>query len=463
MFYFKAEIGMTFVNNKQYINSNNQQFKILITNKEPMKTLFLLPIYLFVLTINSFSQRSNYHKLDSTVVISNDFGNWSTHNKTEYEYDNLGRMIFNNHYFFDHAINDIKPGIKSYYTYDNLNRFSEVVQYNWNTDSLDFILYRKMVYNYGSNQLVSTLVQYEWNSLSSIWSEINKNTYTYDNMNSLVLDKRQWWDLTIPAWKDHQKTEYTYNSNNNLLDKMFFSWYLNNWDSTQKEVYSYTSNNLVDSVIFYGKDFNTGNLKPNLRRGFIYDVQERIIDQTDFMWDITQSIWYIFDRATYQYNNDNDISEKMRYQGDFTIPWRKKVPTYNSQILEADLKLPPNISFHKMKTGTDGQVYWLSDSAWHSNYTETLYYSDVIISTLDLEISNEVKVYPNPTSNFISFKIGNQSKDLSLLIISMNGTVVVNKRITINQMVSLNKLVNGQYVYQLFDGEKHYSGTIMKN
>jgi hypothetical protein len=428
-----------------------------------MKNLLLLPILLIIINFSGISQKALYHKLDSLIETSNDFGPWVTQNKLEYEYDSSGRMMLSNHYSKDPTTNDIVPNYQMQYTYDHLNRFSELFNYDWNNDSSDYILSEKFVYSYGTNQLVDTIVGYNWNPNNSIWFEVSQKTYTYDQSDLLILNLTLGMDIINQVWKNSKKIESVYNSNKKLERKSTLSWDSNSWDSTRKEINTYTSNNLIDTTTFFNKDASTNSLKPYLKRGFLYDTQDRIVDQTDVWWNNAQSFWYIFDRMTYQYNNDNDISEIMRYQGDFTVPWIRRIPTYNSQIPESELKLPPNYSFNKMKTGTDGHMFWLSDSSWHSNYTETLYYSDLYVSIKDLEISNEVTVYPNPASNFITFKTENHTGNLSLLIMSINGAIVVNKQITPGQMVSLNPLTNGQYVYQLFDGKKHYTGTFIKN
>lgn len=428
-----------------------------------MKNLVLIPIFLISIAFSGLSQNTLYHKLDSVVEISNDFGAWGTHNKLQYEYDGSGRMILSTHYNFDPGTNDIVPDYQNQYTYDNLNRFSEIIRYNWNVDSSDFILSHKHVYSYGTNQLVDTLLRYNWYSYSSTWGEITRKFYTYNSSDLLTLELTRGWDFINSVWVNGQKTEYVYNSNNKLTLKLTHHWQSNNWFSGGKETFTYTSNNLVDTATIFTKDASTNSFKPFLKKGFLYDAQDRMVDQTDVMWNSAQSIWYIFDRTTYQYNNDNDISEIMRYQGDFTVPWIRKIPTYNTQISESELKLPPQFSFNKMKTGTDGHTFRISDSTWHSNYTETLYYSDIYVSIADIEISNEVTVYPNPASQFITFKTAHHTGNVSLLIMTINGAVVMNKQITPNEMVALNALSTGQYVYQLFDGKKHYTGTFIKN
>ena len=83
-----------------------------------------------------------------------------------------------------------------------------------------------------------------------------------------------------------------------------------------------------------------------------------------------------------------------------------------------------------------------------------MYLLSLISSFISTEINNlqdELSLYPNPSSSFISFK----SNVSEIQIYDLSGRIVLQKNVFSGEKISTNNLVNALYIYRLFDGEEN--------
>ncbi len=75
----------------------------------------------------------------------------------------------------------------------------------------------------------------------------------------------------------------------------------------------------------------------------------------------------------------------------------------------------------------------------------------------------EVLIYPNPSLDFITFELKNNSKPFSLILRDLTGQQILNQMITNTQKVEIKQLPESIYFYELTNGiNKRYYGKIMK-
>ena len=75
-----------------------------------------------------------------------------------------------------------------------------------------------------------------------------------------------------------------------------------------------------------------------------------------------------------------------------------------------------------------------------------------------------IKVYPNPTSDYITFDLAPSSKELEFKLIDLQGHIVLRQKVTEQEEISTSHLPKGIYAYQLLDekGRILYAGKMVK-
>ncbi|WP_146194127.1 T9SS type A sorting domain-containing protein [Brumimicrobium oceani] len=152
--------------------------------------------------------------------------------------------------------------------------------------------------------------------------------------------------------------------------------------------------------------------------------------------------------------------------------------TYYTEQFE-NLNLAPNDSMWVSLGFMHNNTYYFTDSTIsldicvytsHPNSKTDLnvpndnYCEEIIFGTLDLlenEI-DEVKIYPNPASEFLNIEL--DKENLSYSIINMQGVLIDNGNVNAKQ-IDVSKLSSGMYVLQLSskDGNLNYRKQFLKN
>lgn len=104
-----------------------------------------------------------------------------------------------------------------------------------------------------------------------------------------------------------------------------------------------------------------------------------------------------------------------------------------------------------------GDNLWLGTSGF-STWYRSLADFGFPVATINVENENkEIKIYPNPTTN--NFTIQNASSKSVVNIFNMQGSKVLNKKLTLNiENIIIEQLSNGIYFYQVTDNEGNILG-----
>jgi choice-of-anchor B domain-containing protein len=125
-------------------------------------------------------------------------------------------------------------------------------------------------------------------------------------------------------------------------------------------------------------------------------------------------------------------------------------PSNPVQVCNYDTYSPSSYNSYKGAWGV--YPYLPSGNIIVSDMQTGLYIFDCSIPSTEINnLQDELSLYPNPSSSFISFK----SNISEIQIYDLSGRIVLQKNVFSGEKISTNNLVNALYIYRLFDGEEN--------
>lgn len=111
-----------------------------------------------------------------------------------------------------------------------------------------------------------------------------------------------------------------------------------------------------------------------------------------------------------------------------------------------------------------GDNVWLGTTGFSTWYRSLVDFGFPVATTNVENENKEIKIYPNPTTN--NFTIQNASSNSVVNIFDMQGSKVLNKKLTLNiENISIEQFSNGIYFYQIVDNKGSIlgQGKVIKN
>ncbi len=347
------------------------------------------------------------------------------------------------------------------HNYTNSNRYSST-----NTPPL----YYKSSRTYDGNNLV--LVALDSVNFGSSWS-VYRATNTYNSTNQLASSLRE--NLIGTTWEKSGKTDYTY-AGNNLTLELSQSWntVTSMWENSSKTEYIYVGNNLTETTYFYWLGVVwQGVYKTNTT----YNTNNKPTVEIAQNYDLTTSTWENSNRSTYTYNTANQPTNLLSESWDgtawendyrFSIVWTGSTPssstdeTWNGTTWDKDGRTtytynsnnyPQNDIYESWDPNTSTYSY----DPNNGDYTDRYYYEayNNNVSTKDVAATfGTVKIYPNPTTNFVTVAVTKNTNTANVMLTDLTGKVISTTAIragenTVN--VGLAGLATGVYFVKITD------------
>jgi hypothetical protein len=384
--------------------------------------------------IDSTSQWENYSR---TEFLYDENGN-STHEtyfiwdkdkniyeeqvRIESDYDSSGNKIEYRAYLDFNAPSGISLLFKEEYTFNLHGKVSEYILTNMNWQTLQTKLYSKTQYNYNDSvENVTSELVYKWDIDSTQWKMDQKAEYNYHNNESEKITFN-WIDSTS-QWTNYEKVESINDSLGNKLSEITYEINdSNQWIAAYKKEYTYDTFGNTTKDIYQIWDVNTNIWVGVWKYEYFYDENGWGILDLIYKWDATTGDW-IFDEKNDDavYDENGNLIEYLVYN------WDKNT------------------------------------NKWLVSQKNTAYYSLLNATGIpNIAPHSSVKVYPNPTSDFIIFKTQNSIPAI-VDIYNLQGQLVISKKLSDNNRISVNHLTNGTYIYELTQGSQINKGKIIKN
>jgi len=182
--------------------------------------------------------------------------------------------------------------------------------------------------------------------------------------------------------------------------------------------YTYNSEGmLVKRIESLKNAFGGGFLVPISKWEYNYDSDGRMTQSLD-SWDrLASGHMYLDTKYEFSYNSNGNEIQNVRYR-------------WNEQT---------------------GQ--------WDIRYKTSLYYSDVMDSGLT-DIANQLKTFPNPASEFLTFGFNDDSHPVSLELFNMQGEKVIAQILPPGKRIQVSQLRHGVYLYRVNQNNKIFKGKI---
>jgi uncharacterized protein YkuJ len=387
----------------------------------------------------SKSTSVNKQKLDSIISETWDTtsGQWIIDSKSIYKYDNKGNSILEIAYDLGDSENEWIGNNIEELSYD-INNFNILrISYNWDIDSNKWGAPSKEEISNDGNGNISVSTSYSWNEFDNKWVTNYRSSNFYDVDGNKILSVYSEWDENFNIWYTNSKSEYTFDENGNNIVQVYNSW---NSDSSRWEVAmkseSYFDSNGNDTldIGYYSRDTTTV-LKPWFKQFHSYDAYGNWSMEIMYEWNETDSLWNEMNKAEYNFDNSY-TSDDLYYPYYFNLVFKHK-------IIEA-------ISYENI------------NSIMVLSYRSTCYYSDPeSTSTPFISAEKSINVYPNPASDFVTFKLNGNENDFSIELFDYQGRKVISQMAQSGISFSVQNLAAGMYVYKLNDGKNIYTGKLI--
>lgn len=384
-------------------------------------------------------------------------------------YDNLNRQIGIEQYIIDNGQNIGLSKANYQYYADTTNKLTLYEYFEWTSNNTWFpnqrieqtfdngyITEQKLlVWNYDleswtGDQTHKTLFTYDelWRQTSEIAYYLNQSDFTtFDQRvamfstytpgeNNTTIQHQQTFERVNNTDILRTNLYKHYNSQNSLSYRKEYS-VTNNIDyPLYEEVYSYDSNNNLISTKIY--NFEGQTRLASFRYDQQFDNQNLITNYTAYN-GFGDDSWDDFMKYDYINNSGFRVSTLgyIKQNGQWLTNFGNSIDIDNA-IQSSLLILPSNYPspykiINTKNYNTDGNTGWLID-------TSNFYYSLIEnLGTNDLS-TQKIKVYPNPTSDFITI---DKDRFNEIKIYDLTGRIVLTSK---SNRINVKSLINGIYI-----------------
>lgn len=429
-------------------------------------------------------------RLDSVVATGFD--------KDEFVYDASGNVLLDTYFEWN---GQWVNSWKEQYAYDSNGNRIQKIEYEWDGSKWMNLHKYESMYDAGNNQIQNAEYNWlggQWTNLSKeeisydsfgnqtqsvnyigtgspdgLWVENRKNEYLFDTDGNLTQDIEYMWDGML--WNKTMKTEFDFEPNGKMVLNTIDEWLENDWVKSGKFEPVYNENGLISQSLGYSWDVDLNQWINESKFEYAYDANQNLIlfdiYYSDFNFMKMESVFDDFgNRTLYSiYLLDFETFElspewKEEYVFDNNFSFEDLILPFSSVDFESNVEGSPvqNISEmfkHKVVHLTN---YNGDAGSWMMQGDYSLYYSEQNITAVkDLNATKNVKVYPNPATNKISFNMGKYSNKFTVEFYDIQGKIVMSQLSESNRPVSIESLNKGLYFYRVSDNLNSYTGKFM--
>lgn len=284
------------------------------------------------------------------------------------------------------------------------------------------------------------------------FSPYDSTFFEYDGNGNVAAELYKYYDPTEGKWKNLFRFEYTYTANGSILTKLtqlwqnntwtnntFITnlyanglltssnetrWMTNNWENFSKKEYFYSNLNKPDSMLIYY--YGNSSLSPNGKNIFSYNSDKNVIEDNEFYW--VSGRWIPSYKTSYTYNNAKQNTQ-------YTV----EVPNQQGWKVSYSVSLVYD---------NDGDI----DKWERKNETGIVDFKQKYFYKSSVGIESfeplAIKVYPNPTSNYLNFEL-KENTGYIITIIDFTGKTIKTIEANNSTKISISDLKTGIYFYNL--------------
>jgi hypothetical protein len=394
--------------------------------------------------INAYKYEYTYNSLGKTTSNTayhafDDKAGWIPSYKHEYSYDMDNMLVEEVDYDFDELTNQWLHTWK--YTYENDENGNRTmdISFDWDEDLDQWEFINKREYAYNSNLNLELSSYYTWNFEVGQWYYASKQEYTYDDNAYLVSRLYSVWDNQGSQWKGNDKSEYTNDDEGKLLNELRYSWNAQSgeWELVRKDVCEYNDNGRLTVKSFFHWDEMSNDWAGNYRDRYVYDADGNVAEFYDDDWNEDTGEWEFDYMSSLTFDNSYAFN-------DLVLPF---------ELDEESQEEGVNLFSHMITEAVSSEY---NGNSWDIDETVNLYYSSIELGIGENQMISAT-VYPNPASDYVSFRLEEGPQKMQVEILDMFGKVVLSQLISNGGKVSVGSLKPSIYFYRLIDGNRVFS------
>lgn len=386
-------------------------------------------------------QQRNALQLDSTKTFSeynSETGDSTPTFRTNYLYPFSDSKVEINYYYSDGAW---LPMSRTMYVSDNQQRLIEVVAAIWDPEIQDYKFDSHLeIYPHGdSPELVDSVFASMWNAETDDWHVIFaiRNTFEADRL----LESTTTLDYLSSPVIFKEKYAYDANGDNVLIEE---SGILDGEEMpTSKTDLVYVDHRPIEVTTY---DTDGINFYPNSRRNTSYMLFGAVRKEMDFIWDVEEENFKLYQTVEYFYDNEQRLAgkETVRIQPN---AWDEKERIAYSYVQDEDLYL-------------EWTFNWNDDLFdWVLSTKKFYYYSGSTGVDPGPKNGLALRAWPNPSSGTIQL---NLQQTGTVQIFDQTGRMVQSREMQPGQSLDISALPVGAYTFLAQQGADTVQGKIMK-
>jgi len=339
------------------------------------------------------------------------------------------------------------------YEYDANDNLITEIGYQWDQTTSSWIIDSRESYLYNANGKATQLVYQDYNTTTGNYENDFRDLYTYNSNGDVTEGIFQ--EFVTGAYQNEFRLTVSYNGSQ-LSSFIEYDWNGSQWVQSDRGTLTYNSSGTIASIT--SEEFSNGSYTLDYRDTFTYDSNDRLIQKLFETWngtsyDFDEQIDYTLD------SNGNLITEIGDFDAATSGPNYRETYSYDSSQLMSNIANP-----FKDKTGLDyifddfPFINKVLESTYAGYDSNTMSFNDVesktiynYNSTLSIEETvvpvASIKVYPNPTADFIQIEAANFNIDH----VDVFG-ILGNKILSTNKTeVNLSSFPSGIYFLNIYD------------
>ena len=416
------------------------------------------------------ADQASDQKMDSILweLYDTNTSTWSLSDRELFTYDGNGNQTGYVWFLFDTVDKKMYPEERQAVTFNAQDQPTEMVWLVWDEASGQWVNDEKYELTYdGEGNLIQETV-YEWDTIGSQWLVIIRYDKTYDGSDNLIEDLWYFWNEDSSKLVLLYRDEYIYDGGR-LTTWNEYYMEEGNLELTFYTTYTYENGNLTEEYT-QGWDFSAGDWGDFEKTTYIY-AGNRVVTEEQWRFDWSQYLMLRQSLFEFTYDADGNMETQTESEWDeeageakswngvaaaWLITWRS-VWTVNKNFTLTQLYVPFwfqsdefDMSFVHMPVSELG--YFNNNGTWDENYKQTAYYSEFGGGgPSGIKEKNEapVSVFPNPASEFITFRWDEKYARLDLEIYDLTGKQLLTRSIQNNAVIMVDDLSRGIYIYKL--------------
>ncbi len=406
-------------------------------------------------------------------VWNADIEGWENSYKSEFTYNEDGKLLENVSKEWDDVFEDWINSTKMEYTYNEKGEIITEINSIWDSTDEEWINNQKFESNYDTNGNRKTYTIYNWNNTLSIWNNNLKEEEKHDEFGNDTLLILMEWEENSNSWVNFFKTEFLIDSNSRKTSSVESLWdkVTNKWENAYKSDYIYDSNgNLLEKTVSeWDSDLILWFFSD--KQEYTYNLNQKPEELTESIWNRDLNQWDLSLKSQYKFDsNGNPVEEKYSKWNAITIEWdfsTKYEHLYDLNITKEELLIPslsdffPDYRDFIFNKPLEVLSFDYLDSKWKSYNKVNYYYTALDDLSVNHVNSIEIKVFPNPTSGEIYFRFEKEIKEAVFDMFDIKGRKVLSKKIIKDQKMNISDFDTGIYFYNIKLDDKIFSGKII--